>query len=69
MRHDFDGGQNLESRSSRGSDYGFYDTNLSDFPQHETPADLCLYGKPGPKCGCGFCAEMVARERDKGSIV
>lgn len=33
-------------------------------PVHLTPADLCLYGKPGPKCGCGFCVEMVARQRE-----
>lgn len=37
MRHDFTGQERLESQSSRGSDYGFYDTKLDDgYTQYES---------------------------------
>lgn len=69
MNHsDFDGGERLESRASRGSDWGV--VNLADlYPEDINPADLCLYGMPGRKCGCGFCREMVARERENGDLI
>lgn len=63
MRH-IDPFNRLESVTSQLTDWGFHDANLNDYQQDLTPRDLCLFGKPGPKCGCGFCAEMVARQRE-----
>lgn len=61
---DYIGQERLESLSSRGSDYGFYDINLNrDFEPEPTPADLCVWGKPSTKCTCSYCKEMTLRER------
>lgn len=70
MRHDHRTGLEANAWTAHNQGVGgFYDTNLSDLPQHETPADLCLYGLPGRKCGCGFCREMVQREREGGERI
>lgn len=68
MRNDFDGGERLESRSSRGSTWGV--VSFSDlYPEDITPADLCLFGMPGRRCGCGFCREQVFKQREGGERI
>lgn len=41
-----------------------------DDAQHVTPADdLCLFGKAGRRCGCGFCREQVFKQREGGERI